>query len=107
VATDGTMWYVGAPQSDKPHASISKPYWNVDLKLYKKWYLGNITYRLFMEVENVFNHKIPRLINPYTGKPYNPGEIIGYNYVDSPNPNFNPARFRWPRTILTGISLKF
>ena len=63
--------------------------------------------KMYLEVENVFNEKIPRRINPYTGRGYGPGEIFGYNLANSPNPNLDPSRLRKPRGVEVGMQILF
>ncbi len=67
------------------------PSTNMDLKLFKMIKLIKFKVKMYLEVENVFNEKIPRRINPYTGRGYGPGEIFGYNLANSPNPNLDPS----------------
>ena len=101
-------YYVGTREDDKPYFYISKkPVTNVDIKLYKKFFLMSFQYRLYCEIENVFDQKIPRRINPYTGRGYNPGVIIPYSMIESPNPNLDPSRFRQPRTVEIGLQFMF
>ena len=69
--------------------------------------IGKLKYRIFLEVENVFDERIPRRINPFTGRGYDPGEIIPYSMINSPNPNYNPNRVRRPRTTELGIQIIF
>jgi len=63
--------------------------------------------RIFLEVENLFNTKIPRFINSYTGEPYDPGKPVAYSYINRPNPNYDPSRYYQPRTILLGVSFRY
>lgn len=102
------QYFVGTLEDDKPYYYISeKPNTITDLKLYKKFDVLGLNYRLYLEVENLFDEIIPRRINSFTGKGYNPGEIIPYSMIDSPNPNFNPSRNRQPRTMELGLQIFF
>ena len=60
-----------------------------------------------MDFENLFNERIPRRINPFTGRGYDQGEIIGYYLINRPDPNLDPSRFRKPRSIELGIQTTF
>lgn len=107
VTADGTMWYIGTSRSDNPYGEISSPYITVDLKLTKDFYYKKMTYGVYIDIENVFNYKVPRRINPFTGKPYDPGEIISYSYYAGRNPNEDPSRYYAPRKVMLGLFLRF
>ncbi|MFQ6674823.1 MAG: carboxypeptidase-like regulatory domain-containing protein [Fidelibacterota bacterium] len=108
IEVDGTPYYVGTREDDKPYFYISKvPLTNVDLKLHRDLNAGGVRYRLFLEVENLLDERIPRRINPFTGSGYDPGEIIPYGLIDSPNPNYDPSRFLLPRRAQLGIQVTF
>ena len=63
--------------------------------------------KTYVEIENVTGELIPRRINPFTGRGYDPGEIYGYYLANSPNPNLDPSRYRKPRSMEIGIQLIF
>ena len=63
--------------------------------------------KIFLEVENILDELIPRRINSFTGLGYDPGVILPYSMINSPNPNYDPSRFRRPRTIELGMQLYF
>ena len=108
VFQNGQIYLVGPSQSDKPYSKIADPYTVVDMKLYKDFYISNRSaFRIFLEVENLFNTKIPRFINSYTGEPYDPGKPVAYSYINKPNPNYDPSRYYQPRTILLGVSFRY
>jgi outer membrane receptor protein involved in Fe transport len=108
VYHEGNLYLIGPSQTDKPYSKLSDIYSLVDIRLYKDLFLGrDHSLRFFIEIENLFDNRIPNYVNPYTGKPYDPGEPISYYYLDKPNPNFDPSRYRKPRTILMGISYRF
>jgi outer membrane receptor protein involved in Fe transport len=95
-----------------PYAKMA-PYWHqLDLRFYKYFNIfEDISFSFLVEIENVFDAKIPRIINPYTGREYRPGDILSNNYTKEsnprPNPIYNPSKYRWPRTVRFGFSLKF
>lgn len=104
---DGTWVFFGTSMSDNPYGAIADPYITIDVKFTKDFYYKSLQYGFFIDAENVFNHKIPRRINPFTGKPYDPGEIIPYTYYKGQNPNYDPARYYAPRQISVGFLLNF
>jgi len=119
---NGVDYYVGPSDGENPSAYISKytpelfkllgldnisGYSMVDIKLFKSFDVGGLKYKLFLEIENIFNEQIPRRINPYTGRGYNPGEIIPYSMMNSPSPNLDPSRNGKPRTLELGLQVIF
>ena len=70
---------------------------------------GPLGISFFIEAENVFNSKVPRIINPVTGRPFEPGDVIPVTWHDDPRdlPPANPARYNWPRRVLTGMEVRF
>ncbi len=108
VFSEGNLYLIGPSKSDKPYSEVADMYSLMDIKFYKDL-VNSKTYsvRLFMQIENLFDVKIARYINPYTGKPYDPGQPIAYRYIDKPNPNFDPSRYRRPRRIMVGVSCHF
>ncbi|MDZ7723948.1 MAG: TonB-dependent receptor [candidate division KSB1 bacterium] len=91
------------------YGSISDPWMRTDIKFYKNFDFAGTALSFFIEAQNVFNAKIPRIINPATGRPYEPGDIIPKTWYDDPFdlPPDNPARYNWPRRVLTGIGIRF
>ena len=74
-------------------------------------------YVLNLEIRNLFNQQNPQIINPVTGKAYEDGDpVLGswndpqypdrYYPISSPFP-YNPARYKAPRQIILGFSVKF
>ncbi|MCF7823418.1 MAG: TonB-dependent receptor [Candidatus Marinimicrobia bacterium] len=104
---DGQLYYEGTPNSDTPYSELAEPITTVDLKLNKFFDLGPTEWKVYATIENLFNIKQPRLINPFTGKAYDPGEIFSYSYINSPNPNYNEGRYYTPRTVEFGVSMRF
>jgi outer membrane receptor protein involved in Fe transport len=94
-----------------PYAQMA-PYWHqMDFRFNKYFSMLNVNWSFQVEVENVFDASIPRIINPDTGLEYRPGDPLTNSYTREinplPNPITNPAKFRWPRTIRFGMSLNF
>jgi outer membrane receptor for ferrienterochelin and colicin len=91
------------------YGSISDPWMRTDLRFTKDFYFAGLGLALYLEAENVFNTKVPRIINPVTGRPYEPGDIIPKTWYDDPRdlPADNPARYNWPRRVLTGMEIRF
>jgi len=97
--------------SANPYSKMA-PYWHqLDFRIYKYFSLMGMNFSLLVEVENALDAKIPRIINPYTGREYRPGDILTKRYTRDfnpyPNPIDNPSKYRWPRTVRFGLSLKF
>lgn len=113
VATDtvqvegGTWIFLGTSMSDNPYGAIADPFVTIDVKFTKEYYFKSLRYGFYIDAQNVFNHKIPRRINPFTGKPYDPGEIISYVYLGGRNPNYDPSRYYAPRQVTLGAFLMF
>ncbi len=108
VFSDGLLYLIGPSNSDKPYSELAKSNTTVDVKFYKELYhKGDFSARFFIDVKNLFNLKIPRYINPYTGDPYDPGQPISYSYIDKPNPNYDPSRYYSSRNIRLGVSCRF
>ncbi|MEA3285853.1 MAG: TonB-dependent receptor [Candidatus Marinimicrobia bacterium] len=104
---DGQFYYEGTPQSDKPYTLLADPITTVDLKFNKFFKMAALDWKAYCTIENLFNVKRPRMINSFTGKPYDPGEIFSYGYANSPDPNYNPGRYYTPRTVDLGLSVRF
>ena len=97
--------------SANPYTKMA-PYWHqLDFRIYKYFHLMGMNFSLLIQVENALNAKIPRIINPYTGREYRPGDILTKSYTRDfnpyPNPIYNPSKYRWPRTVRFGFSMKF
>jgi len=91
------------------YGSISQPWTRMDARIYKDVSLLGLDWSIYLEGENIFNAKIPRIINPVTGRPYRPGDIIPRTWHDDPRdlPPNNPGRYNWPRRLMAGIKLKY
>lgn len=101
-------YFDGPREDDRPFAYLSlDPKKNIDLKIYKTIYVSRFKIKTYFEIENLLNAEIPRRINPYTGRGYNPGEIYGYHLANSPNPNLDPSRFNRPRSMELGFQVIF
>ncbi len=119
---EGVPYYVGPRDGDNPYAYFSEytpelfkilgmknvsGYGMMDVKLHKTFNIAGLKYKLYLDLENVFNEQIPRRVNPYTGHGYNPGGIIPYSMISRPNPNYDPSRNSKPRTIELGLQVIF
>jgi outer membrane receptor for ferrienterochelin and colicin len=91
------------------YGSLSDAWIRTDVRFYKDFSLLGTEVSFFVEVENLFDAQIPRIINPVTGRPYEPGDVIPITWQDDPRdlPPDNPARYRWPRRVLTGLGFRF
>lgn len=108
INVNGIPYYIGTQESDKPYFYIAEvPVNNLDLKIFKTFTVNRMKYKVFLEIENVMDARIPRRINPFTGRGYDPREIYGYNLINQPNPNMDPSRFRTPRSAELGLQILF
>jgi outer membrane receptor for ferrienterochelin and colicin len=91
------------------YGGISGAWWRMDIRFRKDIQVGGMGFAFFIEAENVLNTKVPRIINPVTGRPYEPGDVIPITWYDDPRdlPADNPARYSWPRRVLTGVEFRF
>jgi outer membrane receptor protein involved in Fe transport len=97
--------------SANPYAKMAA-YWNqLDLRIYKYIDIMGMNLSLIVEMENVLDAQIPRIINPYTGREYRPGDLLTSSYTrdinPTPNPIYNPSKYRWPRRLRFGLALRF
>ncbi len=122
IYVEDTPYFVGTREDDKPYYYLSEYHPNllkliginsisgsstVDLKIYRSFKIKNVTFKIFMETENLLNELVPRRINPFTGEGYNPGEIIPYYLIENPDPNQDPSRNGPPRKTVLGVQLLF
>lgn len=85
---------------------------------YKKWWMLKTTELAFtLEVTNLLNNKNAAIINPVTGRAWEPGDAVPSEwrdpaYIDPRDPRSygtppeNPARYYEQRHILLGLSVK-
>jgi outer membrane receptor protein involved in Fe transport len=122
IRVDGVDYYIGTYEGDRPYSYFAdynpkffkllgltniSGYSSVDLKLHKTFHFGGLRYKIFIELENLFDEEIPRSINSFTGEGYNPGEIIPYSMISRPSPNYDPSRIGKPRTVQLGVQILF
>ena len=108
INIDDQDYYDGPREDDRPFAYISKESKkNIDLKLFKTIKLQRFKIKAYAEIENLMNELIPRRINPFTGRGYEPGEVYGYRLLNSPNPNLDPSRYNRPRSMELGLQFIF
>ena len=108
MGEDGQVYFYGTPNSDTPNNRIAKiPRFTVDLRLYKNWVVSDTHIRLLFEVQNLLDNLIPRRINVFTGKGFNPGDMISYSFIDDPDPRYDPGRMEQPRMAEIGLQVTF
>ncbi|MGB9909855.1 MAG: TonB-dependent receptor [Candidatus Hydrothermia bacterium] len=83
------------------------PMWKrMDVKFEKGLFkLGGTSMRFKTEVRNVFNWRNHRIINPVTGRAYEPGDPLPPR--TTPESMLNPARYDEPREILMGVFIRW
>ncbi len=122
IEINGETYYIGTYENDNPYDYFSeyspklfqmlgldniKGYSMVDIKCFKTFHFSQIKMKIFIEFENIFNENVPRRINSFTGRGYDPGEIIPYSMIDAPNPNYDPSRTGKPFTAELGVQVYF
>ncbi len=107
----------------KPYTKLARMRRLVDLMAYKDFRKlpWGLDCRLFFEIQNLFNFKIvssSSWINDLTGRPWEPGDpFVANNRVyyewseelsrERVRPPDSPARYREPRQVTFGITLRF
>lgn len=113
---------IGRPQfislDDQYLEESATPWFNSDLKISKNiWFSKKQKSGLVLSIEirNLLNIKNAQIINPVTGRAYEPGDDVPNEWRDprfvgpeeSGTPPDDPSRYLAPRQILYGISFKF
>ena len=97
--------------SANPYSKMASSWHQLDFKVYKYLKLMGLRLSIIVEIENVFDQQIARIINPFTGREYRPGDILTKAYTRDynplPNPIYNPSKYQWPRTVRFGLSVRF
>jgi outer membrane receptor protein involved in Fe transport len=98
------------------YGKVARNWFWIDLNLEKYFWIGNLRFSLFVEVNNLLDTKNSNIINPVTGRAYEYGDPIPSSWNDpmypdlqapiSPYP-YNPARYLTRRNVKIGVSLKF
>ena len=93
-----------------PYAKLAAYWQQLDLRLYKYFDFFGADISLIVEIENVFDAQIPRIINPHTGEEYKPGDQLPSQFTreinPTPDPIYNPSKYRWPRRLRFGLSIR-
>ncbi|NWF88966.1 MAG: TonB-dependent receptor [Ignavibacteriaceae bacterium] len=88
----------------------------IDLNFEKYFYMADLRFSLFVEVNNLFDFKNSAIINPVTGEAYENGDPTPLSWNDPSYPDLqapldpyplNPARYLTRRNIKFGLSIKF
>jgi len=94
-----------------PYAKLADYWQQLDLRLYKYVDLFGLDLSLIVLMENILDAKIPRIINPNTGEEYKPDDPLPSQYTreinPTPDPIYNPSKYRWPRRLTFGLSIRF
>ncbi|MCB0733210.1 MAG: TonB-dependent receptor [Flavobacteriales bacterium] len=107
-----------APLTNQYLQNRAKAWFNTDLKINKTFVLREGSAKgitLSFEARNLLNQKNAQIINPITGKAWEPGDDVPNDWRDpryigpeeSGTPPNNPARYLAPRQILWGIRFRF
>jgi outer membrane receptor protein involved in Fe transport len=106
------------PILDQPFAEVSAPWFWTNLSIRRDFFFGRDRDKIFtlsFEVDNLTNYLSAALVNPVTGRAYQPGDDVPVGWRDArfPDPQDrgtppdNPARFTEPRHIWFGASMQF
>jgi outer membrane receptor protein involved in Fe transport len=106
------------PELDKYLQRSGKAWFNADLKLSYQIVTNktkNTGVIFGFEIRNLFNNKNAQIVNPITGRGYEPGDDVTENFRDNrylgPEENGalpdDPARYLAPRQFLYSISFRF
>ena len=113
---------IGRPQfitlDDQYLQGQANPWFNSDLKISKNIWLSKEKKAgliVSVEVRNLLNIQNAQIVNPVTGRAYEPGDDVPNEWRDprfvgpeeSGTPPSDPSRYQAPRQILYGISFKF
>jgi len=87
----------------------------LDLSFQKYFELKGTQLTLFVEIENLFDHKNVAIINPLTGEEYKQNDIIptGGNVFEQPAVGYElpiwnyPGQYLTPRKIMLGMGVSF
>ncbi|MBD3170368.1 MAG: TonB-dependent receptor [candidate division Zixibacteria bacterium] len=110
---DGSVQEI--PNLDDPYDQTGEDWHWVDISFQKYFRWKGMKYTLFCEINNLFDSKNSKIINPLTGKAYEYGDPVLESWNDpiNPDPNptypfpFNPARYLEPRNIMLGVTMEF
>jgi outer membrane receptor protein involved in Fe transport len=91
------------------NASVGKHWKWLDLKFEKEFHWGPMWTSFFLEGKNVLNNKNARLVNPLTGRAWEPWDPIPISWYNDPDdlPPWNPARYKEPRSWRLGVSVSW
>ncbi|MEZ4700784.1 MAG: TonB-dependent receptor [Rhodothermales bacterium] len=129
-AQDWRPIYEESQDPAERYSKIGSPWWWFDLNIQRAVPLGKSDLMMTLEVTNLFNQLNSIIVNPVTGKGYEPLDTRNTNFaalredrsldvpvgVRDPRfedpftsglPPFNPARFLAQRHIMFGLSYRF
>ncbi len=113
---------IGRPQfitlDDQYLSQQATPWFNSDLKISKNIWLSKAKKAglvVSVEIRNLLNMKNAQIVNPVTGRAYEPGDDVPNEWRDPRfvgpeergTPPDDPSRYQAPRQILYGLSFKF
>lgn len=106
-------------REDVRNDKLGSPWAWTDLKITRDFLIRSSPSKqaisLSLEVRNLFNNINAQIVNPVTGRGYDPGDPVTLDTrdprypspQDSGTPPWNPARYMQPRQIIYGISFNF
>lgn len=106
---DGVRQYIASRDNAHPYSKLAPPLTTVDVKFNKYFTINGLEWRFFWTVNNLFNIRQPRSINPLTGKGYEASDFIQVPSGVRPvaDPRLDPSAYSWPRSMDIGVTVKW
>ncbi len=101
---------------DERNGEIADDWFYLDLNFEKYINIGNTSFSVFIEINNLLDNKNSTIINPVTGSAYESGDDVPSSWNDPRFPDLqfpisayplDPARYLARRNIKFGLSYKF
>jgi hypothetical protein len=104
-------YYSNQPYDDygERNASVGNHWEWLDLKVEKDFRLASLWATVFLEGKNVLNNRNSRLVNPLTGRAWEPGDPLPISWNNDPDdlPPWNPSRYKEPRNFRLGLTFSW
>ena len=100
---------------DQPFSEVGAPWFWMDARLSRDFFLGPTVLSLSLEVTNFTDYRSSAIINGVTGRAWEPGDPTPLSWRDPSYPDpqdggrppNNPARYLTPRQTMFGLAFKF
>ena len=106
---NGELQYIASRDNMHPYSKLAPSLMTVDLKFNKYFTMNGLDCRFFWTVNNLFNIRQPRSINPLTGKGYTADDIEQVPSGARPvaDPRLDPSAYSWPRSMDIGVTVRW